>query len=37
MVVVFDELIRPTGHHRRMDHLRVQMFHHRAAESLYKT
>jgi len=30
---VFDELIGPTDpHHRRIDHLRVQMFHHRAAE-----
>ena len=32
---VLDELIGPTDpHHRRVDHLRVQMFHHRAAETV---
>ena len=32
---VLDELIGPTdAHHRRIDHLRVQMFHHRAAETV---
>ena len=34
-VAVLDELIRPAdAHHRRVDHLRVQMFHHRAAETV---
>jgi hypothetical protein len=32
---VFDELIGPTdAHHRCINHLRVQMFHHRAAETV---
>ena len=32
---VFDELIGPTDpHHRRIDHLRVQIFHHGAAETV---
>jgi hypothetical protein len=32
---VFDELIGPTDpYHRRIDHLRVQVFHHRAAETV---